>query len=910
MSWALPTVNELDPKAIVQKLCEKVTDSGNQSTKKVHQPEIITKPTGAKPPLHALIIGIDKYKANVHLAAAVQDALAFKSYLIDDLSVPEDQITVLLDEDAKRADIIKAFRDIAQADNTIQRDDPIVIYYAGHGSEIDPPPDQADNGRLVQCIIPQDTSKDAGVVPIPDFTIGTLVHRIAQEKGNNITLIFDCCYSASGTRGTPEHGRFIDKANLPKLPSLPDKDIIQDALSGSLDAVDPFSLGLSFEGMDSHVMLAACRQGEAAFENRVKNCGYFSSALLKLLRSVQIDTLTYKVCTQRLPALHTTMPQSPVCEGRHVDRPFFNAKVQGASVSFIVIKPKGDDFYLQAGLVQGIMPGSRYTIHASDVPGLSNPSLGTLEVEVAEPFVSRLKDANTLNLPEVCYGRQVDYGPNQAFDIYITQEFVDAAQPSDWWAFAFTGRVDELVLRTVEPDLASVILSVNSKKEATFTLTNSILVRYGIETLPAPNHSPIPPEPRLVMRVLRGLAQWNWNLRRMPKTRPFQEKIDLEFYKLQCHGFSLKGNPIFEPESDNLNVDGVVDLVASTRDFYGIKIVNRSAQDLYAYLLDFSSEGLSIRQVREPILGSSSSGPTLLNNATLKIGYGSEKQFPFIFAVDQDKDIDANLFKLFVSTCPADFESLHEHSPFEDCRCPGADSKARQPFGEDVLWDAFTMVVIQRRYAKGGKSTTDSLEDTTAKPPAESEHLHKSIPNPIPETTSTPEATSAANTSSTPAPGLEPATGVIGPTLFTGRSVEPLSIQARTASPTTQPWFRTPRLTKELIASIRNMMLRTYSKQQGPVGVTPTAQTGAYFEISVIGSDDLPKLTSPDETEMIYRSHSAPAMSDYEWTHGTVFDETHELWSKLEPGDCFEVAVCACGRGWVNDSDRGHLIFW
>jgi hypothetical protein len=140
----------------------------------------------AKPPLHALIIGINKYKANVPLAAAVSDALAFKAYLTDDLSVPEDQITIILDDQAKRADIIKAFQDLAEPDNGIARDDPIVIYYAGYGGEIDPPQESATNGRLVQCIIPQDTSKDTRVVPIPDFTIGALVQRIVQEKGNNI----------------------------------------------------------------------------------------------------------------------------------------------------------------------------------------------------------------------------------------------------------------------------------------------------------------------------------------------------------------------------------------------------------------------------------------------------------------------------------------------------------------------------------------------------------------------------------------------------------------------------------------------------------------------------------------------------------------------------------------------------
>ncbi|CAE6445230.1 unnamed protein product, partial [Rhizoctonia solani] len=376
-------------------LIQRLIDSSDQtwSNLEVQQTEIVTKTNNVKPPLHALIIGINKYKANLHLAAAVPDALAFKSFLADDLCIPEEQITVLLDEQAKRADLIKAFQDLARPDNGINRGDPILIYYAGHGSEIDPPPDRAANSPLVQCIVPQDTSKEAGVVPIPDFTIGALVHRISLEKGNNITLIFDCCYSAGSSRATLEDARFVDKADLPELPASPDIDFIQDALSGTPNVVDLFSLGFGLEDMDSYVMLAACGHGEVAFENRVENRGYFSSVLLKLLRSVQIDCLTYEGCIQSLPALCTRQPQNPVCKGQNIGRLFFNAKVQGASVSFIVIKPNGNDFYLQAGLSEGITPGDKYAIYANDVPDTSNASLGTLEVDVAEPFISRLKDA-------------------------------------------------------------------------------------------------------------------------------------------------------------------------------------------------------------------------------------------------------------------------------------------------------------------------------------------------------------------------------------------------------------------------------------------------------------------------------------------------------------------------------------
>jgi hypothetical protein len=45
--------------------------------------------------------------------------------------------------------------------------------------------------------------------------------------------------------------------------------------------------------------------------------------------------------------------------------------------------------------------------------------------------------------------------------------------------------------------------------------------------------------------------------------------------------------------------------------------------------------------------------------------------------------------------------------------------------------------------------------------------------------------------------------------LFTGRSSGPLQIQSRTPGVTSQHWFRTPALTKEVMSLMRCMRLRT-----------------------------------------------------------------------------------------------------
>ncbi|CUA76994.1 DNA-directed RNA polymerase subunit beta'' [Rhizoctonia solani] len=887
----------LDSQAIIRRLCEKVADV--QALQSSQEIEIVTAPIDTKPPLHALVIGINQYKTNVHLAAAVADALAFREYLIDDLRVPEEQITTLLDEQAGRADIIKAFQNLAKPDNGIEHGDPIVIYYAGHSSKVDPPLERAAD-EPVLCIVPQDTDEADEVVPIPYFTIASLVHRIAQEKGNNITLIFDCSRSAASRDGS-ERSRFIDKADLPKLRPMQDIDIIQDELSGSSDLSDPTKFGLSLEDMDSHVMLAACGHGEVAFENGTEKYGYFTNALLKLLRSVKVDSLTYRGCAQRLPPLCTRQPQNPVCEGKNIHRIFFNAMVPGAKVSFIAVKlNESNEPCLQAGLMQGITPGSRFSIHESDTPGPTNPSIGTLEVDKVDLFTACLKDMDTgAQLPAACYGRQISYGPEQVLDIFVTQEFVDAAEPDEAWARAFSGNKERFILRPVERDLAAVVLSVNAEKKTTFTLNHPLSVQYGVQTLPTFTNSPIPPVASYVIPILTALSQWNWHLRHTPDSRLFYRQIDLEFYKLELTGeYDDMGNPLFAPIGENLNFGGVVNVVASTEDYYGLRVMNRSAQDLYVYPFDFSATGLDIVYRPIPILDSSAFGPHLLKDEALTIGYGAGGQYPFMFAIDEPLKFDITMLKLFVSTTPTDVQSLEQGGVFGE-RHVALDGVISDPFKESV-WDALTLMLVQRQPHVGEEpAPPQQLENATT------ESLESRI-------ISLQSLEVEANDISVSALGasLMTTSTIVDQPSFAGRSDEPMLAQARSATAVTSVWFRTPELTQELLSSIHCMRLRTLAKQQAPAGADTTEQTGAYFEISVISSlDGLPKLM-PSDTEMTYRSHSAPATPEYEWTDGPIFDETHEMWSNLEVGDCFEVVVCASGRGRVNDANQGSLTFW
>ncbi|CAE6394744.1 unnamed protein product [Rhizoctonia solani] len=709
---------------IIRRLCEKGGNIGSKG--QAANPEIVTVPTDAKPPLHCLIIGIDKYKVDANLSGAVSDARLFKSYLVESLGVPEGQISLLIDEEAKREDIIQAFQGLAQPDNGIRRDEPILIYYAGLGGEMDAPSDQLLDSLPVNCIIPQDASQVDGIMPIPEFTLAVLVHQIALEKGNNITMIFDCCYSLGGFRNPPEGARVLARTNCPNPLIELDQDIIQAALVGSSTwcSTDFTPRDITFESIDSDfVLLEACGHGEVACENGASGYGYFSIALLKLLRSVKVDCLTYKECIRRLPAFGGTRPQTPVCKGKNIDRFLFHAKVPGASTSFIPIKSESGQTYLQAGLAQGVTPGSMFKIYSKPIVGWRSKVLGTLEVDRVEPLVAYLKHSNTLNLPALSYGQLIGYGSNNALAICVTQQFVDAALPDSMWAELFSGDQDELIVRPVEPWLAQVTLSANAKGDATFTLANQVSVQYNIQTLPTPCYEPIIPYAPKVVSILKAIARWHQYLRHLPATRPFQKKVDLEFKRLRLTGeYTTEGGLEIEPYGPNLNVGGVADIMARDDDYYGMKVINRSEVDLYVYLLQLECSNMRICEQTHRRLELSSSVAQLPKNAALTLGYGSPSQYPFFFEVFEPMNFDVTIWKVFVSTCPAQIVPVQHESPFRRGRVD-IDTFNDLAFDESTQWDALTINILQRRFPKGEEPipleepgvTTTELHDLQGK---------------------------------------------------------------------------------------------------------------------------------------------------------------------------------------------------
>ncbi|KAK0460446.1 peptidase C14, caspase domain-containing protein [Desarmillaria tabescens] len=284
----------------------------------------------------AVVIGIDDYPTSP-LRGGVSDAAEVVKYLADELHVPKNNIQCLLGstnnqpqkspscssfisavkhffgfslhcntdsincssathpsihtKSATRANIIKALLKLSDNSN-IQEGDNIVIYFAGHGSCY--PGSEFYNGDPVasaghiEALCPMDRS--SSVPDICDREINRIISHISDKKGHHITLIMDCCHSAGVTRVVIPGVRRADPmpgASIKAMFDAADEDL------GELPGYKSVSMEDWRENMDTHVVLAACKEAQFATEAQHKGKsgynGVFTQALLRVFRNGHLE---------------------------------------------------------------------------------------------------------------------------------------------------------------------------------------------------------------------------------------------------------------------------------------------------------------------------------------------------------------------------------------------------------------------------------------------------------------------------------------------------------------------------------------------------------------------------------------------------------------------------------------------
>ena len=142
----------------------------------------------------ALIIGIDKYDNVQQLNYAVKDAESIQDILVNSFNFSEDNITLLLNEEATKDNIIQSFSDIIFK---AKEKDRVLICFAGHGETMDLP-----GGGEAGYLLPVDG--DSKNLYVSSIGMDELKKISSMSRAKHVLFLVDACYggvAAIGSRG-------------------------------------------------------------------------------------------------------------------------------------------------------------------------------------------------------------------------------------------------------------------------------------------------------------------------------------------------------------------------------------------------------------------------------------------------------------------------------------------------------------------------------------------------------------------------------------------------------------------------------------------------------------------------------------------------------------------------------------
>ncbi|KAK0484890.1 caspase domain-containing protein [Armillaria novae-zelandiae] len=654
------------------------------------------KPTSRGHQTFALTIGINTYKSETFrsedLQGAVNDANKFDEYLCTDLGTPKENIISLRNEEATRSAIINGFRSLERNPNIVKDMAAVIIYYAGHGAVAQKPVEWKDwetPDDTIEMLCPFDIGSqddnDMVVDGIPDRTISQLLLDLSTAKGNNITMILDCCHAAGINRGggvggsiNLKEGRTVEVRartfrNVQNLSPTCDEDIYsrESSLSGSL--------------RDSHVLLAACRRSQTASE--VNGNGIFTDALLRCMRDKPlVGVLTYASLLHRLD-----MPdiQTPHLDGKHIRRRLFDSWESPADSSMILCRREEDRLVLSAGSLQGITVDSTFAIYGTD---LSDPhyQLATAVVKTVEPFFSYLhpdKDFFTMYKDHPVWYARLDKASGSDLAIHCNS--------SDF--------LHKLLTDDCEPRLTVPAIVTESQLEADLCLTvkdSMVYIDRGDKNtiisasvgLPSRFSSGVDiKDITKIRRVIEHYSQFNSHLTR-PSSLPISDYISIDMHELKADKGRLSptGASIL-PDVEEKPVELVID-PSSPEKYYGFTIRNMSTFALYAYLFYFDASTLEID------IGNGKKNNVvdtcLLPGSMVTLGFGSGGMEAVKFFIPDGQEVDLCFFKIFVTTTAVDLGSISQLSPFTPLIGRGA-KRAPQAIEDD--WGSRIIPIVLRR---------------------------------------------------------------------------------------------------------------------------------------------------------------------------------------------------------------------
>lgn len=149
----------------------------------------------AKPKNHAILIGIENYRERLPKADyAVHDVQVMAKYLTQALGYPKENVIVLLDDRATRADLHKYIE--SWLPNRVEPNDSVFIYFSGHG---------APNVMTGEAyLVPYDG--DPVYIDKTGYPLQVLYDHLNRLSAKEVLVVLDSCFSGAGGRSVIANG--------------------------------------------------------------------------------------------------------------------------------------------------------------------------------------------------------------------------------------------------------------------------------------------------------------------------------------------------------------------------------------------------------------------------------------------------------------------------------------------------------------------------------------------------------------------------------------------------------------------------------------------------------------------------------------------------------------------------------
>ncbi|TFK48973.1 hypothetical protein OE88DRAFT_448574 [Heliocybe sulcata] len=669
---------------------------------------------------HALLVGINDYggsdlsdgNTDANLECAVPDAERMREFLVDKLSVPSGNVISLHDREATRQNILGTFRSHFIDNPRIKIGDPILFFYAGHGtqnpSSLQEPTeensdlDQDGDDNLHEAICPADRLEDA-VPDIEDRELAKLLMELADRKGDNITVIMDCCHSGSGTRSAPAQGRKKHVArHIPPLRhTRPLATSVSRAPSGYRH------VGMKPGALHSHVLLAACRNIEQAYEIRAKDRagGWFTSQLLKLFSSSSLPTTSYSSLMAKIPQLRfeadeedegdeegpsatlMTVTQTPQCEGKRKDGLLFGGKGLGADRRLVRMRTVGQEIKVEAGSIQGVTPGCRFLVQRGD--RFTEDYVGEAVATRVEA-VSSYVDIHFGESPPLdgCFAR-ISYRPDPPYCISFTspassgpQDVVKAGLEASMEA---ERRDVDVNLVLSDPQQARLIVTVHGDKME-FTRNWPLLVQHcaPIPVAAVPLESGPSKNGEVDIQKVCTAARFDFYLHHENPDHPYRKNVSAKLYKVRSDRLD---------RTRDLAEGGVAHLQDDSYAAYALYLESHAGVNLYPAVYYFDPSNHSIQEMYKAPTHNAGAAPL---KRALTIGTEITGS-PFYFYLEHGEEQDTGFVKIFLSERYAEMKIIEQDEEFEPA--PSIEGKARNRSAEAEQderpgdWDTITLCI-------------------------------------------------------------------------------------------------------------------------------------------------------------------------------------------------------------------------